>query len=362
MTDNTTTSTPVEPKIVAMGEEAANIAWLARHVASKETDRPALQGVYQDGNTLAATDGFILGIVPVTPKEITLTDKTITRLDDARITKGKRLAGTPDTLTATRVIVEGTFPNYLHIMPHPDRKPRAFFAVDAAKLRRAIEGTGEDTLFVSVYSADDVIIMQTARNSPTPRYIALMPLHVGEHNAPYDPRDDKATWPPTTADPTPVNEAEHERVRQEGLALAKKCSDYERDLAWLRANDKKALETIEKQNARIRELEAALVEAMTNGPAPALPVAVAAPPVNLPPLTDAEIEAEPRIQVAPPSPTVVVRRNEELNGIEIAFRVKPDEAIRHELKANGWRWHHVKQLWYSKFCPDRWQFATALAA
>ena len=43
-----------------------------------------------------------------------------------------------------------------------------------------------------------------------------------------------------------------------------------------------------------------------------------------------------------------INRNEKYNGIEITFNQKPEEAIREELKANGFRWHGKRKLWYAK--------------
>ena len=53
--------------------------------------------------------------------------------------------------------------------------------------------------------------------------------------------------------------------------------------------------------------------------------------------------------------------NEELNGIEITFDGKPDEATRTALKTAGYRWHRVKKLWYAKDTADRRTLAINLA-
>lgn len=49
--------------------------------------------------------------------------------------------------------------------------------------------------------------------------------------------------------------------------------------------------------------------------------------------------------------------NEEFNGIEIYFNNKPNEEIRNELKANGYRWHSQKKCWYAKNTPARLNIA-----
>lgn len=51
------------------------------------------------------------------------------------------------------------------------------------------------------------------------------------------------------------------------------------------------------------------------------------------------------------------RINEEFNGIEISFDSKPAAEIRSTLKANGFRWHKVKGLWYAKNTPERLKIA-----
>lgn len=52
--------------------------------------------------------------------------------------------------------------------------------------------------------------------------------------------------------------------------------------------------------------------------------------------------------------------NQELNGIEITFDSKPAEAVRDELKNNGFRWHKAKKLWYAKNTPERLELAQRL--
>lgn len=39
--------------------------------------------------------------------------------------------------------------------------------------------------------------------------------------------------------------------------------------------------------------------------------------------------------------------NPEHDGIEIYFDGIPDEEMRAEMKANGWRWHRIKKCWYN---------------
>ena len=38
----------------------------------------------------------------------------------------------------------------------------------------------------------------------------------------------------------------------------------------------------------------------------------------------------------------------EHNGIEIYFDVKPSDEVLEELRGNGWRWHRVKECWFTK--------------
>lgn len=53
--------------------------------------------------------------------------------------------------------------------------------------------------------------------------------------------------------------------------------------------------------------------------------------------------------------------NEKFNGIEITFDNKPAAEIRDQLKANGFRWHNKKALWYAKSTPSRLDLAETLA-
>ena len=53
--------------------------------------------------------------------------------------------------------------------------------------------------------------------------------------------------------------------------------------------------------------------------------------------------------------------NAELNGIELAFENKPDNAVLSSLKENGFRWHNKKKIWYAKLTDDRMTFANSLS-
>ena len=50
----------------------------------------------------------------------------------------------------------------------------------------------------------------------------------------------------------------------------------------------------------------------------------------------------------------------EHNGIEIYFDVKPSEDVLEGLRSNGWRWHRVKQCWFSKRNSETEKFAKTL--
>ena len=52
--------------------------------------------------------------------------------------------------------------------------------------------------------------------------------------------------------------------------------------------------------------------------------------------------------------------NQDLNGIEISFTEKPEAATIEALKANGYRWHRAKKLWYAKQTPERIALAQSL--
>lgn len=54
------------------------------------------------------------------------------------------------------------------------------------------------------------------------------------------------------------------------------------------------------------------------------------------------------------------RINEELNGIEIMFEEIPMNSTREALKANGFRWHRAKKLWYAKQTKKRLELAKVL--
>ncbi len=57
---------------------------------------------------------------------------------------------------------------------------------------------------------------------------------------------------------------------------------------------------------------------------------------------------------------VTVRRNPELNGIEILFSAKPEREVIDRLKAHGFRWSPKNKLWYAKQSDSRISFAESL--
>ena len=52
--------------------------------------------------------------------------------------------------------------------------------------------------------------------------------------------------------------------------------------------------------------------------------------------------------------------NEEFNGIEITFDGKPAADIRDALKADGFRWHRQKKVWYAKNTAERLELAETI--
>lgn len=58
---------------------------------------------------------------------------------------------------------------------------------------------------------------------------------------------------------------------------------------------------------------------------------------------------------------ISVAVNEARNGIEITFDEKPDEAVRAQMKANGFRWSRHQGLWYARNSAERLKFAESLA-
>ena len=58
--------------------------------------------------------------------------------------------------------------------------------------------------------------------------------------------------------------------------------------------------------------------------------------------------------------TATYNINQELNGIEISFGAKPEAATLDALKANGYRWHRAKKVWYAKQTAERLELAKAI--
>lgn len=55
-----------------------------------------------------------------------------------------------------------------------------------------------------------------------------------------------------------------------------------------------------------------------------------------------------------------INLNNELKGIELSFTSKPETATIEAIKAQGFRWHRTKKVWYAKQTADRMTFAETL--
>ena len=54
------------------------------------------------------------------------------------------------------------------------------------------------------------------------------------------------------------------------------------------------------------------------------------------------------------------KRNEAKRGIEIYFPAMPSEAIRTQMKMNGWRWSRFAKAWYNRFDEGTWEMARCI--
>lgn len=61
------------------------------------------------------------------------------------------------------------------------------------------------------------------------------------------------------------------------------------------------------------------------------------------------------------APSVRMHINQEHAGIELSLSEKPNSAQLASLKANGFRWHSKKQVWFAKNTPEHLVFAQKLA-
>lgn len=50
---------------------------------------------------------------------------------------------------------------------------------------------------------------------------------------------------------------------------------------------------------------------------------------------------------------ITVSINQQYNGIELSFRLKPDASERAKLKRAGYKWHYKKMVWYATNTPAR---------
>jgi hypothetical protein len=59
---------------------------------------------------------------------------------------------------------------------------------------------------------------------------------------------------------------------------------------------------------------------------------------------------------------ITLTKNAAQNGLQIYFPGKPDETLRTELKAAGWRWSSWNVCWYHRNVPENLTWATAFIA
>lgn len=57
---------------------------------------------------------------------------------------------------------------------------------------------------------------------------------------------------------------------------------------------------------------------------------------------------------------MMLKLNQEFDGIEISFDKRPVIATLNALKNNGFRWHRQKKIWYAKNTPERLEMARAI--
>jgi hypothetical protein len=79
-------------------------------------------------------------------------------------------------------------------------------------------------------------------------------------------------------------------------------------------------------------------------------------------ITEQPDETEPMHAEPIDNAGIVVRKNEEKNGIEISFSSKPDDTIIELLKMTGFRWSRFSKVWWVKHTDELWDFANNLTA
>lgn len=57
---------------------------------------------------------------------------------------------------------------------------------------------------------------------------------------------------------------------------------------------------------------------------------------------------------------VAVRRNPDLNGVEIAFDGNPGIEVTTRVKYQGFRWNRHEKLWWAKYSDSKWAYALGL--
>ena len=55
-----------------------------------------------------------------------------------------------------------------------------------------------------------------------------------------------------------------------------------------------------------------------------------------------------------------VKKNTEVNGIEIYFEMKPSSLVLQSLKSDGWRWHNKKSCWYNRYSEYNYYVANRI--
>lgn len=79
-------------------------------------------------------------------------------------------------------------------------------------------------------------------------------------------------------------------------------------------------------------------------------------------------EGTPQPQTPNPKPNpkpetgIIIRRNEEKDGIEIKFPEHPGTEVIELLKLAGFRWSRFAKLWWVKYSDERWDFAQNISS
>lgn len=300
--------------------------------ASTDKARELLHGAFVDGQdrTIVCTDGKAMATIPIegdfpiASGHITPTVWKMAKVKDAKTFVLDLTLGTLNGVKLESTDEVGNYPNWKAAMPNYDPSYRAYFNPEL--IAKASESLG--------YNPGDSVCFEFDHSGQAPlkmhykgRVGVVMPMRGIEEKCGVLKSSDK------NAD---ALRKENESLRQQIKELSERSHNpTTTDDSLVDALKAELAET----RAQVKQLESAAVN------------------------QNPEAKKPKNASAKPATERPTISRNDEKDGIELRFNGKPNDAIRLQMKAHGFRWLPGKpgQPWAAKYTEERWIFAQHVA-